>query len=179
MSRIGNKIINIPAGVTVDISDKNEVVVKGPRGTLTQNFNPIIKIDKDATTIKLSRPNDELFSKKIHGTTRALLANMVTGVSEGFKKALEIRGVGYRALLEGNKLVLNVGYSHPVNFQIPDFCKVTIEKNVNLTIEGIDKQIIGEFAAQIRKTRKPEPYLGKGIRYVGEFVPKKAGKTGR
>ncbi|MDR2822719.1 MAG: 50S ribosomal protein L6 [Acholeplasmatales bacterium] len=179
MSRVGNKIIIIPAGVTVSVEDDNNVVVKGPKGELSYKFTSILSINKDGNTIKISRPNDEIFSRKIHGTTRALLNNMVIGVSTGFKKALEIRGVGYRASVQGPKLVLNMGYSHPVELTIPPFSSVVVEKNVNLVVEGIDKQVVGEFAAQIRKVRKPEPYLGKGIRYVDEFVPRKAGKTSR
>ncbi len=179
MSRIGNKVIQVPAGVTVTISPDNFVVVKGPKGQLEYQFNQRLSIQMDESEIRIARPNDEIFTRKIHGTTRALLANMVTGVSQGFKKQLEIRGVGYRASLQGNVVNLSMGYSHPVNLEIPAGVTVQIPKNTDIIIEGIDKQVVGEFAAKIRSTRKPEPYLGKGIRYVDEFVPRKAGKTAK
>lgn len=179
MSRIGNKVIQVPAGVTVSISPENYVVVKGPKGQLEFQFNKKLDINLKGNEITISRPNDEIFTRKIHGTTRALLANMVTGVSVGFKKQLEIRGVGYRAALQGNVVNLSMGYSHPVNLEIPAGVTVSIPKNTDVIIEGIDKQVVGEFAAKIRSIRKPEPYLGKGIRYVDEFVPRKAGKTAK
>ena len=179
MSRIGNKVIQVPAGVTVTVSPENYVVVKGPKGQLEFQFNENLTIDHQGSEIKISRPNDEIFSRKIHGTTRALLANMVTGVSVGFKKQLEIRGVGYRAALQGNVVNLSMGYSHPVDLEIPAGITVTIPKNTDVIIEGADKQVVGEFAAKIRSVRKPEPYLGKGIRYVDEYVPRKAGKTAK
>jgi large subunit ribosomal protein L6 len=179
MSRIGNKVIQVPAGVTVTISDDNYAVVKGPKGQLEFQFNSMLDIKLEGSTITVSRPNDEIFSRKIHGTTRALLANMVHGVSTGFKKQLEIRGVGYRAALQGNVVNLSMGYSHPINLEIPAGLTVTIPKNTDIIIEGADKQVVGEFAAKIRSTRKPEPYLGKGIRYVDEYVPRKAGKTAK
>lgn len=179
MSRIGNKVIHVPAGVTVTITPENYVVVKGPKGQLEFQFNEMLTIKQDNGNITIARPNDEIFSRKIHGTTRALLANMVTGVSVGFKKQLEIRGVGYRAALQGNVVNLSMGYSHPVNLEIPKGLTVTIPKNTDIIIEGADKQLVGEFAANIRSVRKPEPYLGKGIRYVDEFVARKAGKTAK
>lgn len=179
MSRIGNKVIQVPAGVTVTVSPENYVVVKGPKGQLEFQFNQSLDITLDNSEITIKRPNDEIFSRKIHGTTRALLANMVTGVSEGFKKQLEIRGVGYRATLQGNIVNLSMGYSHPVELEIPAGVTVTIPKNTDVIIEGADKQVVGEFAAKIRAVRKPEPYLGKGIRYVDEYVPRKAGKTAK
>ncbi|PKK93236.1 MAG: 50S ribosomal protein L6 [Tenericutes bacterium HGW-Tenericutes-6] len=179
MSRIGNKVIQVPAGVTVTISPENYAVVKGPKGQLEFQFNQSLDINLDNNEITIKRPNDEIFSRKIHGTTRALLANMVTGVSEGFKKQLEIRGVGYRAALQGNVVNLSMGYSHPVELEIPAGVTVTIPKNTDVIIEGADKQVVGEFAAKIRAVRKPEPYLGKGIRYVDEYVPRKAGKTAK
>jgi len=179
MSRIGNKVIQVPALVTVTVSPENYVVVKGPKGQLEFQFNERLNIHLEDNQIKISRPNDEIFTRKIHGTTRALLANMVTGVSEGFKKQLEIRGVGYRAALQGNVVNLSMGYSHPVNLEIPAGLTVTIPKNTDIIIEGSDKQVVGEFAAKIRSVRKPEPYLGKGIRYVDEYVPRKAGKTAK
>lgn len=179
MSRIGNKVIQVPADVTVTISPENHIVVKGPKGQLEFQFNQELTIKLEGNEIKVTRPNNEIFSRKIHGTTRALIQNMVTGVTEGFKKQLEIRGVGYRALLQGNTVVLSMGFSHPVELEIPEGVTVTIPKNTDVIIEGSDKQVVGEFAAKIRSVRKPEPYLGKGIRYVGEYVPRKAGKTAK
>lgn len=179
MSRIGNKVIQVPANVTVTIGANNHVVVKGPKGELEFQFNEKLTINQEGNEITVSRPDNDIFTRKIHGTTRALLANMVHGVSEGFKRQLEIRGVGYRAQLQGNKVVLNMGYSHPVEFEIPQNVTVTLPKNTEITIEGIDKQVVGEFAANIRAVRKPEPYLGKGIRYVDEYVARKAGKTAK
>ncbi|MDI6453439.1 50S ribosomal protein L6 [Peloplasma aerotolerans] len=179
MSRIGNKVIQVPAGVTVTVSPENYAVVKGPKGQLEFQFNQSLGIEIDGSEIKVTRPNEEMFTKKIHGTTRALLANMVNGVSTGFKKQLEIRGVGYRANLQGNVVNLSMGYSHPVELEIPAGVTVTIPKNTDIIIEGADKQVVGEFAAKIRSVRKPEPYLGKGIRYVDEYVPRKAGKTAK
>lgn len=179
MSRIGNKVIQVPTGVTVTISPENYIVVKGPKGQLEFHFNEMLDIKQEGHTIKIVRPNDAIFTRKIHGTTRALLANMITGVTTGFKKQLEIRGVGYRAALQGNVVNLSMGYSHPVNLEIPAGLTVTIPKNTDIIIEGADKQVVGEFAAKIRSVRKPEPYLGKGIRYVDEYVPRKAGKTAK
>ncbi|MFU8793150.1 MAG: 50S ribosomal protein L6 [Acholeplasmataceae bacterium] len=179
MSRIGNKVIQVPAAVTVTVSPENYVVVKGPKGQLEFQFNQRLGIKLDGTELSVTRPNDEIFTRKIHGTTRALLQNMVTGVTEGFKKQLEIRGVGYRAALQGNKVVLSMGFSHPVELEIPEGVTVNVPKNTDVIIEGTDKQVVGEFAAKIRAVRKPEPYLGKGIRYVDEYVPRKAGKTAK
>ncbi|MCR3905932.1 MAG: 50S ribosomal protein L6 [Tenericutes bacterium] len=179
MSRIGNKVIQVPAGVTVTVSPENYAVVKGPKGQLEFQFNQSLGIEINGSEIQVTRPNEEMFTKKIHGTTRALLANMVNGVSTGFKKQLEIRGVGYRANLQGNVVNLSMGYSHPVELEIPAGVTVTIPKNTDIIIEGADKQVVGEFAAKIRSVRKPEPYLGKGIRYVDEYVPRKAGKTAK
>jgi large subunit ribosomal protein L6 len=179
MSRIGNKVIQVPASVTVTVSKENYAVVKGPKGQLEFQFNQLLNIHLEGNEIKITRPNDEIFTRKIHGTTRALLSNMITGVSQGFKKQLEIRGVGYRAVLQGNIVNLSMGYSHPVNLEIPAGLTVTIPKNTDIIIEGADKQVVGEFAAKIRSVRKPEPYLGKGIRYVDEYVPRKAGKTAK
>ncbi len=179
MSRIGNKVIQVPAAVTVTVSPSNYVVVKGPKAQLEFQFNERLGIKVEGKTVTVTRPNDEIFSRKIHGTTRALIANMVIGVSVGFKKQLEIRGVGYRAALQGNTVNLSMGYSHPVDLEIPAGITVTIPKNTDVIIEGADKQAVGEFAAKIRSVRKPEPYLGKGIRYVDEYVPRKAGKTAK
>jgi len=179
MSRIGNKTIQVPSSVQVTIDPENVVSVKGPKGELSFGFNKRLTITQEGAELKVARPNNDIFMRKIHGTTRALLQNMVTGVTDGFKKNLEIRGVGYRAAVQGNTVVLNMGYSHPVELPIPEGVQVNVVKNVNVTIEGIDKQVVGEFAANIRSVRKPEPYLGKGIRYVDEYVPRKAGKTAK
>jgi len=177
MSRVGNKLIQVPEGIQVTISPEKFVTVKGPKGELSLQVLDVISVTLDGQTLSVTRPNNEIFSRKIHGTTRALIQNMVTGVSVGFKKQLEIKGVGYRAALQGNKVVLSMGYSHPVELEIPEGIQVDIPKNTEITVNGIDKQVVGQFAAQIRAVRKPEPYLGKGIRYVDEFVPRKAGKT--
>jgi len=179
MSRIGNKIIQVPSEVSVQIGEKNLVSVKGPKGSLEFKFNENLNIIKEENEIKVVRPNNEIFMRKIHGTTRALLANMIQGVSVGFKKELELRGVGYRANLEGSKINLNLGFSHPIILDIPEGITLTVPKNTEVIVEGYDKQVVGEFAAKIRSYRKPEPYLGKGIRYVDEFVPRKAGKTAK
>ena len=170
MSRIGNKTITIPAGVEVTVAAGNEVTVKGPKGTLTRQFNENMQIDVNGNEIKVVRPNDEKHIKQLHGTTRALLHNMVVGVSEGFTRELEVVGIGFRAAVSGNKLTLNVGFSHPVEFEVEEGLKVECPS-------GIDKQRVGEFAAVVRATKKPEPYKGKGIRYKGEHVRRKEGKT--
>lgn len=179
MSRIGNKVIEIPASVTVEINDSNFVKVKGPKGELEANFNSRINIEVEGNQITLKRQSDSKEDKSIHGTTRSLLNNMVHGVSEGFKKHLVIIGVGYRAQLQGNVLTLNVGLSHPVNFDLPKGITCELPKNTEIIINGYDKQLVGEFAANIRKIRKPEPYKGKGIRYIDEKVRRKDGKTAK
>ena len=179
MSRIGNKVIQVPASVTVNISDNNFVTVKGPKGELEFKFNELLEIKLEGAEITVSRPNNEIFTRKIHGTTRALLANMVHGVNEGYSKKLEIHEVGYRANLDGKKLNLSLGFSHPIVLEIPEGISVEVPKNTEITVSGYDKQVVGEFAAKIRSFRKPEPYLGKGVRYVGEYVPRKAGKTAK
>ena len=175
MSRIGNKAISIPAGVTINVADGNLVTVKGPKGELTAKFNSELEIKVEANVAEVKRPNDNL--KAIHGTTRALLQNMVTGVSDGYKIELEIVGVGYCAQLQGNKVSLSAGYSHPVELDIPAGVKVELPKNTNIIITGIDKQIVGQFAAEIRAVRRPEPYKGKGIKYKDEHIRRKVGKT--
>ena len=177
MSRIGNKAITIPAGVEVNIAAGNEVTVKGSTGTLTRQFNPALGIKVEENVLTVTRPNDEKHVKQLHGTTRALLANMVEGVSEGFTKELELVGIGFRAAVSGSKLTLNVGYSHPVEFAVEDGLKVECSSATDIKVSGIDKQRVGEFAANIRAVRKPEPYKGKGIRYKGEYVRRKEGKT--
>lgn len=177
MSRIGNKAITIPAGVEVTIAAGNEVTVKGSKGTLTRQFNPALEIKVEENVLTVARPNDEKHTKQLHGTTRALLANMVEGVSEGFTKELELVGIGFRSAVSGNKLTLNVGYSHPIEFAIEDGIKVECSSATEIKVSGIDKQRVGEFAANVRAVRKPEPYKGKGIRYKGEYVRRKEGKT--
>lgn len=177
MSRIGNKAITIPAGVEVTIAAGNEVTVKGPKGTLTRQFSPLMEIKLDGAVITVVRPNDEKHTKQLHGTTRALLNNMVEGVSAGYKRELEIVGIGFRAAVSGKKLTLNVGYSHPVEFNVEEGLSVACPNATTIVVEGIDKQRVGELAANIRATRKPEPYKGKGIRYKGEIVRRKEGKT--
>lgn len=177
MSRIGNKTITVPAGVEVTINAGNEVVVKGPKGTLTRTFNPKLGINLEDGVITVTRPNDEKHMKQLHGTTRALLSNMVEGVSQGFTRTLELVGIGYRSAVSGNKLTLNVGYSHPVEFTIDSDVTVEAKSATELVVSGIDKQRVGEWAANIRAVRKPEPYKGKGIRYKGERILRKVGKT--
>ena len=177
MSRIGNKTITIPAGVEITINDGNEVTVKGPKGTLTRQFNPAMDIKCEDGTVKVSRPNEAKHTKQLHGTTRALLHNMVVGVHEGFAKELEIVGIGYKAEMKGNQLVLTVGYSHPITFDIEEGLTVTVPKPNQIKVEGIDKQRVGELAANIRAVRKPEPYKGKGIKYKDEHIRRKEGKT--
>ena len=178
MSRIGNKVIVLPAGVEITNND-NVVTVKGPKGELTREFSKDIEIRVEGTEVTLHRPNDSKEMKTIHGTTRALLNNMVIGVSEGFKKELEMRGVGYRAQLQGNKLVLAVGKSHPDEVEAPEGITFELPNPTNIVISGISKEVVGQTAAYVRSLRSPEPYKGKGIRYVGEYVRLKEGKTGK
>ncbi|MGY3778354.1 50S ribosomal protein L6 [Isobaculum melis] len=178
MSRIGNKLIELPAGVTV--SQNGEMVtVKGPKGELTRSFSPEITMNIEGTTVTFTRPSDAKEHRALHGTMRANLNNMVIGVSEGFEKALELIGVGYRAQLQGKKLVLNVGYSHPVEFTPEEGITVEVPANTSVIVKGANKERVGELAANIRAVRPPEPYKGKGIRYVGEHVRRKEGKTGK
>ncbi|HPE00091.1 MAG: 50S ribosomal protein L6 [Candidatus Izemoplasmatales bacterium] len=180
MSRIGNQSIKVPAGVSLNIDANNNVIVKGPLGELSFTFNKNIGIKVENDEISVTRPNDSLRIKALHGTTRALLNNMVIGVSEGYTKILDIKGVGYRAQLKDPKtLVLNVGYSNPVEMEIPEGLTIDIPKNTEVHVKGANKQMVGEFAANIRKVRQPEPYLGKGIRYRDEHVRRKEGKTAK
>lgn len=178
MSRIGNKVIVLPAGVELSNKD-NVVTVKGPKGELTREFSKDIEIRVEGTEVTLHRPNDSKEMKTIHGTTRALLNNMVVGVSEGFKKELEMRGVGYRAQLQGKKLVLSVGKSHPDEVEAPEGIAFELPNPTTIVVSGISKEVVGQTAAYVRSLRAPEPYKGKGIRYVGEFVRRKEGKTGK
>ncbi|CAM3507204.1 50S ribosomal protein L6 [Erysipelothrix sp. HDW6B] len=177
MSRIGNKTITIPAGVEVEVKAGNEVTVKGPKGTLTRQFNELYTIEIAEGEINVIRPNDTKLVKQIHGTTRSLLNNMIEGVHEGFKKELDLVGIGYRASKSGNTLVLNVGYSHPIEFDVTEGLEVEVPSATSIVVSGIDKQMVGEFAANVRATRKPEPYLGKGIKYKNEVIRRKEGKT--
>lgn len=178
MSRIGNKVIVIPAGVTVEVNGAT-VTVKGPKGELVRSFNENITLDIAENEITVKRPNDTKEMKMLHGTTRALLHNMVVGVSEGFSKALEMIGVGYRAQLQGSKLVLSVGKSHTDDIDAPEGIKFVVATPTSIVVEGISKEAVGQMAAYIRSRRSPEPYKGKGIRYVGEYVRRKEGKTGK
>ncbi len=177
MSRIGNKTITIPAGVEITVAEGNEVTVKGPKGTLTRQFAPFLAINVENGECKVVRPNEEKATKQLHGTTRALLHNMVVGVAVGFEKRLELVGIGFRSAISGNKLQLNIGFSHQVIFDLVDDVKVECVSPTEIVVSGIDKQKVGEFAANIRAARKPEPYKGKGIRYKGEYVRRKEGKT--
>lgn len=178
MSRIGNKVITVPAGVEVSIVD-NFATVKGPKGELKQQFDKDMTFNIEGSEIAVVRPSDSKRHRTVHGTTRAILANMVEGVSAGFKKELELIGVGYRAQMQGKKLVLSVGYSHPVEFEEIEGITLGVEGNTKVSIEGINKEVVGQYAAKVRAVRPPEPYKGKGIRYVGEYVRRKEGKTGK
>ena len=178
MSRIGKMPVVIPAGVEVTIAENNLVTVKGPKGTLTQQLEPSMTLKQEGAEILVSRPNDAKENRALHGLTRALLHNMVVGVTDGYKKTLEVNGVGYRAAKDGNKLVLTIGYSHPV--EVPEIDGITIEvpSQNQIVISGCDKQKVGRFAAEVREKRPPEPYKGKGIKYADEVVRRKVGKTG-
>lgn len=178
MSRVGKKPIELPAGVTLTI-DNSTVTVKGPKGELTRTFNPEIEVKVEENIVTVSRPSDAKEHRALHGTTRAVIANMVEGVSVGFVRNLELIEVGYRAQKQGNKLVLNVGYSHPVEIEPEAGIEIDVPANTKITVRGTDKERVGALAANIRDVRPPEPYKGKGIRYEGEFVRRKEGKTGK
>ena len=178
MSRIGRLPVAVPAGVTVEIAENNVVTVKGPKGTLTREFAPEMEIKKEGETIVVTRPNDLKRMKSLHGLTRTLINNMVVGVTQGYEKVLEINGVGYRAQKQGKKLVLSLGYSHPVEMEDPEGLESVVEDN-KITVKGIDKEKVGQYAAEIRGKRAPEPYKGKGIKYADETIRRKVGKTGK
>lgn len=179
MSRIGRLPVSIPQGVQVDIED-NHVTIRGPKGTLNWRFHPDMKVVLEGGQLSVTRPTDKGAHKALHGLTRSLLANMVTGVSQGYKKELLIEGVGYRAEMQGNNLVLHLGFSHPVVIEPPENVGFGVEdRGKRIVVEGIDKQVVGQICANIRKWRPPEPYLGKGVRYKDERVRRKAGKSGK
>ena len=179
MSRIGREPITIPAGVTVTVAAGNVVTVKGPLGELTQSFNTALTIAQEGDKIIVSRPNDEKENRALHGLTRTLVNNMVVGVTKGYEKKLEIVGVGYRVEKQAGKIVLGLGYSHPVIFEEANGVKFECPDSTTILVKGIDKQAVGQVAAVIRSKRPPEPYLGKGIKYTGEYIRRKAGKTGK
>ena len=178
MSRIGKMPIAVPAGVTVDIAENNKVTVKGPKGELSRQLAPEMEIKMDGDVITVSRPNDLKRNRALHGLTRTLLNNMIIGVTDGYTKTLEVNGVGYRAAKQGKKLVLNLGYSHPVEMEDPEGLETKVEDN-KIIVSGIDKEKVGQYAAEIRSTRAPEPYKGKGIKYDYEVIRRKVGKTGK
>ena len=178
MSRIGRMPIAVPAGVTVDIAENNKVTVKGPKGTLERVLPAEMEIKLEGDTITVSRPNDLKKMRSLHGLTRTLINNMVVGVTEGYKKELEVNGVGYRAQKQGKKLVLALGYSHPVEMTDPEGLETTVDGN-KIIVSGINKEKVGQYAAEIREKRGPEPYKGKGIKYVDETIRRKVGKTGK
>ena len=178
MSRIGKMPIAIPAGVTVEIAENNKVTVKGPKGTLERVFPKEMEIKVEGAEVVVTRPNDLKKMKSLHGLTRTLVNNMVTGVTNGFEKKLEINGVGYKASKAGKVLTLNLGFSHPVEMTDPEGVESVVEGN-NITIKGIDKEKVGQYAAEIRDKRRPEPYKGKGIKYADETIRRKVGKTGK
>ena len=178
MSRIGRMPIAIPAGVTVEVAENNKVTVKGPKGTLERVLAPEMNIAVEGAEVVVTRPNDLKRMKSLHGLTRTLINNMVVGVSTGYEKKLEVNGVGYKAAKAGKKLTLSLGYSHPVEMEDPEGLESVVEGNT-ITVKGIDKEKVGQYAAEIRSKREPEPYKGKGIKYVDEVIRRKVGKTGK
>jgi large subunit ribosomal protein L6 len=178
MSRIGRLPITVPSGVDVTIDGRN-VTVTGPKGTLSRALHPDITVSREDGTIVVTRPTEQKTHKQLHGLTRTLVNNMVVGVTDGYRKGLEITGVGYRAALNGKRLTLNLGYSHPIEIEPPAGVSFELENPTRLTVVGIDKELVGQIAARVRSTRKPEPYKGKGVRYAGERVRRKAGKAGK
>lgn len=179
MSRIGLMPIEVPGGVDVDIDERNRVTVRGPKGELTEQFNRRMEIRREGDVITVVRPSNEREDRSIHGLTRSLLANMITGVTEGFEKRLEIQGVGYRAETQGKQLVMRLGYSHDVIFDPPEGIELVVEENTKVIVRGADKQAVGQMAAEIRMSRPAEPYKGKGVRYQGEHIRRKAGKAAK
>ena len=178
MSRIGRAPIAIPAGVEIKIEENNVVTVKGPKGTLTRQFHPNMTIAQEGAELKVTRPNDAKENRALHGLTRTLLHNMVVGVTEGYKKTLDVNGVGYRVAMEGGKLVMNLGFSHQVIMEAPEGITIETPTANQIVISGYDKQLVGQFAAKVREKRPPEPYKGKGIKYSDEVIRRKVGKTG-
>lgn len=178
MSRIGRMPIDVPAGVEVKVAEGNHVTVKGPKGTLERDLAPAMTIEQEGNVIHVKRPNDLKQNRSLHGLTRTLLHNMVVGVTEGFKKELDVNGVGYRVAMEGKKLVMNIGFSHQVTMEAPEGITIETPTPNRIVVSGSDKQRVGQFAAEIREKRPPEPYKGKGIKYVDEVIRRKEGKTG-
>ena len=178
MSRIGRLPITVPSGVDVTIDGRN-VTVKGPKGTLSRSLHPDITVSRENGTLVVTRPTEQKTHKQLHGLTRTLVNNMVVGVTDGYRKGLEITGVGYRAALSGKKLQLNLGYSHQIEIDPPEGITFEVENPTRLAVVGIDKELVGQIAAKVRATRKPEPYKGKGVRYAGEYIRRKAGKAGK
>ena len=178
MSRVGRLPIAIPSGVDIDVTE-NHVVVKGPKGTLEQDISPILTLVSEDGQLRVERPDDEKRARELHGLSRTLINNMVVGVTEGYRRGLEIQGVGYRAQLIGQKLQLNLGYSHPIEIEPPEGIAFEVENPTRIAVTGIDKELVGRTAARVRACRKPEPYKGKGVRYAGEVVRRKAGKAGK
>ena len=179
MSRIGRMPIAVPAGVTVEIAENNVVTVKGPKGTLTRTLAPEMDIKLEGAQVVVTRPNDLKRMKSLHGLTRTLINNMVVGVTNGYEKKLEVNGVGYRAAKSGKKLTLSLGYSHPVEMEDPEGIESVVEGQNIIIVKGIDKEKVGQYAAEIREKRRPEPYKGKGIKYADEVIRRKVGKTGK
>ena len=178
MSRIGRLPITVPSGVDVTIDGRN-VTVTGPKGTLSRALHPDMTVSREDGTLVVTRPTEQKTHKQLHGLTRTLVNNMVVGVTDGYRKGLEITGVGYRAALNGKKLTLNLGYSHPIEIDPPEGISFEVENPTRLAVVGIDKELVGQIAAKVRATRKPEPYKGKGVRYAGEYIRRKAGKAGK
>lgn len=179
MSRIGRLPVAIPAGVTVELAENNKITVKGPKGTLERELPTEMEVKVEGDTVVVTRPNDLKKMKSLHGLTRTLVNNMVVGVTEGYQKVLEVNGVGYRAAKSGNKLTLNLGYSHPVEMTDPEGVETVVEGQNKIVVKGINKEKVGQYAAEIRDKRRPEPYKGKGIKYADEVIRRKVGKTGK
>ena len=178
MSRIGRMPITVPAGVTVNVAEGNVVTVKGPKGELTKALRPEMILKQEGSTITVERPSDDKLHRSLHGLTRTLLHNMIVGVTDGYKKELEVNGVGYRVAKEGNKLVMNLGFSHQVTVEEIEGISIEVPSANKIVISGVDKQKVGQFAAEVREKRPPEPYKGKGIKYTDEVIRRKEGKTG-